>query len=78
MYKKRKTQDAERLLAIERKCVRILAGIEEIRREIAKLPTNLDNLINSLEKSAKEMHRQSIKHRQDIERRRTIFICSKK
>ena len=78
MYKKRRTSNSKRLLAIEKNTEKILAGIAEIKHEIAKLPANLDNLINSLEKSAKEMHRQSIKHRLDIERRRTIFICSKK
>ena len=56
----------------------VFAGIAEIKHEIAKLPANLDNLINSLEKSAKEMHRQSVYHRQSIEKRRTIFICSKR
>lgn len=78
MYKKRRTPNSKRLLAIEKNTEKILAGIAEIKHEIAKLPANLDNLINSLEKSAKEMHRQSVYHRQSIEKRRTIFICSKR
>lgn len=78
MYRKKKNTDSKRLFAIEKNSERILAGIAEIKREIAKLPTNLDYLINSLEKSAKAMHQQSICHRQSIEKRRTIFICHKK
>lgn len=78
MCKRRKTQDSKRLYVIKKNSERILAGITEIKRELAKLPLNLDNLINSLERCAKEMHRQSIRQRQDAERRRTtIFICSK-
>ena len=52
-----------RLCRIENKCDRILSELIIIRHEIRALPGDIGSLIERLNKSATEMHRQCMKER---------------
>ena len=56
------------LRTLETKCNRITAEVSEVKKMIALLPPDIGTLISSIERSAKEMHEQSIMHRKYVER----------
>lgn len=56
------------LQVLERKCDRIALDLSEVKEMITTLPENVDLLIDSIESSAREMHEQSIRHREYVER----------
>lgn len=56
------------LRTLETKCDRITAEVAEVKKMIALLPPDIGVIINSIERSAKEMHEQSIMHREYVER----------
>jgi len=58
-----------RLCRIENKYDRILSELIIIRHEIRALPGNIGSLIDRLNKSATEMHRQCLKERKTYENR---------
>lgn len=56
------------LRKLETKCDLIAAEVAEVKNLIAILPPDVGTLISSIERSAKEMHEQSIMHREYVER----------
>lgn len=56
------------LRTLETKCNRITAEVSEVKKMVALLPSDMGTLISSIERSAKEMHEQSIMHREYVER----------
>lgn len=56
------------LHTLESKCNQIISELDEVKAMIASLPPNVGTLISSIERSAKEMHEQSIKHLEYVER----------
>lgn len=56
------------LRTLETKCDRIAAEVAEVKNLIVLLPPDVGTLISSIERSAKEMHEQSIMHREYVER----------
>lgn len=67
MYNNRKALG--RLCRIENKCDRILSELIIIRHEIKALPANIGSLIDRLNKSATDMHRQCLKERKAYQKR---------
>lgn len=57
-----------KLQTLEKKCDRITTDLSEVKKLIVTLPPDVDALINTIERSAKEMHEQSIMHREYVER----------
>lgn len=57
-----------KLQTLERKCDRITTDLSEVKKLIATLPSDVVALIDTIERSAKEMHEQSIMHREYVER----------
>lgn len=56
------------LRTLETKCDRIMIEVSEVKEMIASLPPDIGTIIGSIERSAKEMHEQSIMHREYVER----------
>lgn len=56
-----------KLRELETKCDRIIVELSEVRKLIVSSPPDIDTLIDSIESSAKEMHKQSIRHREYVE-----------
>lgn len=56
------------LRKLEAKCDLITVEVSEVKRMISSLPPNADTLINLIERAANDMHEQSIKHREYVER----------
>lgn len=56
------------LQILENKCDRITLDLSEVKKMIVALPPNVDILIDSIETSAINMHEQSIRHREYVER----------
>lgn len=55
------------LRTLETKCNRITAEVSEVKNDCLIAP-DIGTLISSIERSAKEMHEQSIMHRKYVER----------
>lgn len=56
-----------RLRNLEDKFELLSAEIAEIKRLVAPQPSSIDSLLDSLQRSAREMHEQSIRHREYVE-----------
>lgn len=56
-----------KLQTLEVKCDRITAELSEVKNMIETLPPDVGSLIDSIERSAKEMHDQSVMHRRYVE-----------
>ena len=56
------------LKVIETTCDRITMELSEVKELITSLPPGMGALIDSIGQSAKEMHEQSIRHREYVER----------
>lgn len=76
MYKKNSTNRINQILCsrlllklqtVENKCDRITIEISEVKQLITSFPPDVGSLIDSIERSAKDMHDQSIRHREYVE-----------
>ena len=56
------------LRVLETECSLIAAEVLEVKNMITSLPPDVGTLIGVIERSAKEMHEQSITHREYVER----------
>ena len=56
------------LRTLETKCDRVIVELSEVKKKIALLPSEIGSLVSSIERSALEMHEQSIMHREYVER----------
>jgi len=57
-----------KLQTLENKCDRITTDLSEVKKLIVTLPPDVNALIDTIERSAREMHEQSIVHREYVER----------
>ena len=57
-----------KLQTLENKCDRINAQLSEVKNLITSSPNEVDTLIDSIERTAQEMYKQSIVHRKYVER----------
>ena len=57
-----------KLQTLENKCDRITTDLSEVKKLFVAMPPDVSALIDMIERSAKEMHEQSIIHREYVER----------
>lgn len=65
--KKRCDDLLNQLTSIECKCNRIIFELSEVKNLISSSSTDVDRLIESLENSARELYRQSVRQREFVE-----------